>query len=39
MKKVVLSLTLLATVFFTGLYADPALGGGRGLFRIQDARV
>jgi len=39
MKKVVLSLTLFATVFFTGLYADPALGGGRGLFRIQDARV
>ncbi|NPV14357.1 OmpA family protein [candidate division WOR-3 bacterium] len=39
MKKVVLSLLLIVTVFLTGLYADPALGGGRGLFRVQDARV
>lgn len=39
MKKVVMSLALATTIFLTGVYADPALGGGRGLFRVQDARV
>lgn len=39
MKKSVVSLTIAVTIFLTGGYADPALGGGRGLFRVQDARV
>jgi outer membrane protein OmpA-like peptidoglycan-associated protein len=31
---------LLAAILVTGTaFADPALGGGRGLFRVQDARV
>ncbi|MGQ9678174.1 MAG: OmpA family protein [bacterium] len=39
MKKGAISLTIAATIFLSGLYADPALGGGRGIFRVQDARV
>ncbi|MEO0019992.1 MAG: OmpA family protein [candidate division WOR-3 bacterium] len=39
MKKTVVSLIALLLLFAPGLFADPALGGGRGLFRVQDARV
>lgn len=39
MKKLVITLGLLSTIIGTAVYADPALGGGRGLFRVQDARV
>ncbi len=37
MKKLVTTIGLI--VIIGGVYADPALGGGRGIFRIQDARV
>ncbi|MGB9742565.1 MAG: OmpA family protein [bacterium] len=37
-KRVISSLTLLFILTGPG-FADPALGGGRGLFRVQDARV
>lgn len=40
MKKPVITTTLTFLLVFSGLvFGDPALGGGRGLFRIQDARV
>ena len=38
MRKIVLPVVMLALVCGTSL-ADPALGGGRGLWRVQDARV
>ncbi|MGQ9707736.1 MAG: OmpA family protein [bacterium] len=39
MQKIVMCLISLLTLLPTLSLADPALGGGRGLFRIQDARV
>jgi len=40
MKKNVITSVVILLLFFTCMtYADPALGGGRGLFRVQDARV
>ncbi len=39
MKKTVISLLALCLLLIGTGFADPALGGGRGLFRIQDARV
>lgn len=39
MKRVVIATLVFMLLYSGSLLADPALGGGRGLFRIQDARV